>query len=702
MLRNWLKPRRQQRSPSSRERRHAFRPILEVFEDRCLLSTLTVLNANDAGPDSLRGCIASAASGDTIVFDPTLTGQTITLSSGALAITKSLDIEGLGAANLTISGNAASRVFDISSGVTLFLAELTMTDGLADQGGGIQNAGNLTVTHCILSNNEALGDSSSSGVGGGLFNEPGALLTLIQSTFSNNQAVGSSLGLGFGGGLMNLGVASIAGGTFTGNQAIGGATSFAGEGGGISNQSSATLTVSGSTFTGNLALDGLSTVALGGGIDLETNGSLTLSNSTFTGNEAESLSTSLSFSGAWGGAIDSGTASPITSVDTLSVVNCGFTGNLATGFDFGNSGAITVVLTQTTITNSTFTNNQAKGFGPGGSAIAGAIFNVDFGSIGTTITGSTFTGNQAIATAGADGVNTFSYTSGGAIDNEGPVHNPGTLSVANCVFTGNQAVGAGGNLGPLGQTGEALGGAISDEEGAILTLTNSMLIGNQALGGSGGTAANGALGQGGGIDIFLESTATLSGCTLSGNLAQGGAGVGGHGGDGQGGGIAVGNIPAGFGNTDTCSLTLTGGTVTGNLALGGAGGAGAKGGDGLGGGILIGLLGAPSVSSLTVTGTLITGNQAVGGIGGLGGNGGNGLGGGLFATSGTTCLEQVSILGNLALGGGAGSGGNAGQGVGGGLYIDPLATAGAEDSNIFGNLASTSNDDIFGVLNPYC
>ena len=81
------------------------RPGLGVLEDRTVLSTLTVLNALDSGAGSLRDTIKAASSGDTIRFDYSLSGQTITLTSGELAITKSLDIEGPGPGKLAISGN---------------------------------------------------------------------------------------------------------------------------------------------------------------------------------------------------------------------------------------------------------------------------------------------------------------------------------------------------------------------------------------------------------------------------------------------------------------------------------------------------------------------------------------------------------------------------------------------------------------------
>src|SRR5690349_20062794 len=83
------------RKRSKPDRSHAvLHPRLEAFEDRCLPSTLTVLNTNDSGPGSLRAEIAAAHSGDKIAFDPSLVGQAINLTSGELTIDKSLDVEG--------------------------------------------------------------------------------------------------------------------------------------------------------------------------------------------------------------------------------------------------------------------------------------------------------------------------------------------------------------------------------------------------------------------------------------------------------------------------------------------------------------------------------------------------------------------------------------------------------------------------------
>ena len=104
------------------------RPYLEILEDRTVPSTLTVLLNTDSGTGSLRQAILDATSGDTIDFDSALTNQTITLTSGALLVNKDLTFTGLGASHLSISGNDASRVLDISN-ATVTLSDLTITHG---------------------------------------------------------------------------------------------------------------------------------------------------------------------------------------------------------------------------------------------------------------------------------------------------------------------------------------------------------------------------------------------------------------------------------------------------------------------------------------------------------------------------------------------------------------------------------------------
>ena len=125
--------------------------------------------------------------GDTIDFAPSLDGQTITLTSGELLINKNLTIAGPGAGELTVSGNHASRVFEVAKGVkSATLSGLTISNGQAAVAGGILNDGTLTLSGSTLSDNTAAGSIyvAGSGVGGGIEND--GTLTVSGSTLSGN------------------------------------------------------------------------------------------------------------------------------------------------------------------------------------------------------------------------------------------------------------------------------------------------------------------------------------------------------------------------------------------------------------------------------------------------------------------------------------------------------------------------------------
>ncbi|HEY2295942.1 MAG TPA: choice-of-anchor Q domain-containing protein [Thermoanaerobaculia bacterium] len=151
-------------------------------------ATFNVTNLNDSGAGSLRQAVldANAAAGaDTITFQAGLTG-TITLTSGQIDVTDSVDIQGPGAAALSVSGNNASRVFYLYAETELIdvtISGLTITGGFADDGGGIIDFDeNLTLNVVVLTGNHATGAT-----GGGLWMSGSSFsATLRGSTISGN------------------------------------------------------------------------------------------------------------------------------------------------------------------------------------------------------------------------------------------------------------------------------------------------------------------------------------------------------------------------------------------------------------------------------------------------------------------------------------------------------------------------------------
>ena len=131
---------------------------------------------------SLREAIAAAGEGDLIRFaaPPFDRSQAITRGGSALEISKSVTIEGPGAARLSISGNDASSVFSIPSGPAVTLQGMTIRDGNADVGGGIVSAGQLTLQGVAVAGNRATG----SGRGGGVYQTGDG--NFVGCTFSDN------------------------------------------------------------------------------------------------------------------------------------------------------------------------------------------------------------------------------------------------------------------------------------------------------------------------------------------------------------------------------------------------------------------------------------------------------------------------------------------------------------------------------------
>jgi titin len=369
------------------------------------LTVTTLADVSDPfdGQTSLREAITYANSlpgASTITFGPGLSG-TITLTGGALSLNDTggtMAIQGPGASLLTIDGNQASGVFAVSAGVSAALDGLTIADGNADSGGGINNAGTLTLSNSALTANSAY-------TGGGISNT--GTLTVSDCTFANNTA-------GFyGAGIVNVrsAILTITRCTFAGNTAIDGA--------GINNDGE--LTVSDSSFTGGSVRD------FGGAVS--ASGTVAFANCTFAENTA----------GFAGGAINDGDG-------TFTLSNCTIlnnsSGNLAGGIEINNSTA--------TISQCSLSGNTAANFG-------GAISNGDFGSSGPlTIDHTALSGNGAGLEGGSiyNASGTLTVSNSTLADNlpgndGGSIANYDSLTLSNSILSSS----LGGIVSVYGTTG---------------------------------------------------------------------------------------------------------------------------------------------------------------------------------------------------------------------------------------------------------
>jgi hypothetical protein len=510
------------------------------MEDRTLLSTFLVSSLSDSGTGSLRTAIASAGNGDIIDFAHGLHG-TIMLATD-LPINHSVTINGPGANKLSVSGDDANRIFDISGTASVSISGLTVTDGLATSGGGILLEGSaaLSLSNCTLTDNEALGTAAGGGFGGAIEDTSSGALNVTNSTFDANEAVGIGPNnpttpgyiLALGGAIdvsfNSNSTSTISNSAFTWNQAKGGITGASAGGGALSNSSiiGATMTVTNCTLGGNTAIgeaggDGITNFGSGQGGGINDFSTLNVSNSTLCDNLAQGTPLAL-------GAVPS---------QTVSSGSASAGGGIFCLPNFVPTATVTVA-------NSTLTGNQAVG-GAGAPGSAGSIGEGGGISLivvpSALVTGCTLAGNVAQGGAGGSDSVGAPGVSGGIDLAFGSV-----VTVSNTVLIGNQAIGGAGGSGSNG--GDGVGGGINVGTGVIygapddcsLTLTDSTLVGNQAVGGAGGAGSNGGSGSGGGVSVLAGSSAAIDGTWIAFNAALGGvAGKGGASGEGLGGGLYI-------------------------------------------------------------------------------------------------------------------------------------------------------------------
>ncbi|MEM7354471.1 MAG: choice-of-anchor Q domain-containing protein, partial [Acidobacteriota bacterium] len=183
---------------------------------------------------------------------------------GDLDLTDDVEVRGAGADLTRIDADRIDRVFHVAGGVIATIADLEAARGDAGggNGGGLENDGELTLSHVTLSNHLAQGP------GGGIRNN--GLLTVRGSLIAANTTADH------GGGIDNHGTAVLENSTFSGNDG-------GNRGGGLYNLSGESMTVVHCTVHDNTA---------GSGAAVNNDGDLTASNSLFIGPCSGSVNTS--------------------------------------------------------------------------------------------------------------------------------------------------------------------------------------------------------------------------------------------------------------------------------------------------------------------------------------------------------------------------------------------------------------------------
>src|SRR5579864_4842570 len=125
--------------------------------------------------------ISLASSGDSILVATATYTENLTIGFG-------LKIVGSANATTIIDGGAVNTVVTVSSGnADVTLSRLTIQNGSAPAGGGVNNSGVLSLKDCTVSGNTAVVQGGG-GIGGGILNN--GTLTIEHSTLSGNTAKG--------------------------------------------------------------------------------------------------------------------------------------------------------------------------------------------------------------------------------------------------------------------------------------------------------------------------------------------------------------------------------------------------------------------------------------------------------------------------------------------------------------------------------
>jgi hypothetical protein len=481
-------------APVRSERR---RPPLtaEQLEDRTSPATITPATfADGVGIGSLRDAVLQAnrnGQNNTIVLAPGTfqlsipgrnesAGQTGDLNLTAAGFTET--IQGAGAGATIVNAAQIDRVFEVLGNVTVVLSNLTVTGGLAADagavgggdalGGGIlNNGGNLTLDHVVVTGDTAQAAAGHNAKGGGVYSNGGSL-TLTDSTVTSNSALG---GAGANGSNGQTGTSGGPGGD--------------GQGGGLY-VSGGSLTITRSVIRNNQARGGA------GGNGGNGQGTVPLNII------PQSFFTTAQFVTTTGGAFPVPTFTAGPPVGSTGGFTGGFTGG---GFSGGFSGGSSLRAAPTA------GHNGLGGMGGVGGRAQGGGLYVAGGTVhlsATTVTGNVVTGGSG----GNGGSPAGPGGTGGASQGGGVFVGSGNVTLGNSSLTlntANQSAGGAGTPGgdaPLGQAPNLfVAGGTVNTAGSTLVHKSKIGVVRPGAGGAGAVTLD-APGSG----IFVPSDPSFS------------------------------------------------------------------------------------------------------------------------------------------------------------------------------------------------
>lgn len=397
-----------------------------------MYAQVVVTKNTDTGAGSLREAVTNATNGQTITFDASLANQTIVLASTInIPAAKNITIDGLNAANISISGNNLVRMFLLQSTsvnpTRLTFKNLTFIKGLTSEYGAAikaEHQGVLDIQNCKFKNNNAAQGGSA------IFSAFEGYCVVKDCDFEANISIANNNERGSTLMIWGPNASTISGCNFTNNKGINGAAI---------NGLNAGLNVSNCNFIGNTTSDAVKDVGnandflrgFGGAIYTDR-----ASNSTNNGDLGSIIIKRCKFENNIGKS-DGGAMYLYTDeTDNVRIEECYFNNNeaqtLPTG-EGGGGGAIEQMNNSKNkgfvVQNCTFSNNKA--------AVNGGAIRADWAD--TDIINCTFYNNKALLTK-SDGY----AANGGALvcfsmDNS-------KVNVTNCTFANNYAGWVGGAI----------------------------------------------------------------------------------------------------------------------------------------------------------------------------------------------------------------------------------------------------------------